>query len=79
MATKTNAPLPADIEEGKTYSWCACGLSQTMPLCDGSHKGGDKKPVSFIAEETKTAYLCACTLTESAPLCDGSHCKNMSF
>ncbi|MCK5872782.1 MAG: CDGSH iron-sulfur domain-containing protein [Methylococcales bacterium] len=79
MATKTNSPLPVDIEAGETYLWCACGLSQTTPLCDGSHKGTGQKPVSFVAEETKTAYLCACTLTEAAPLCDGSHCKAMSF
>ncbi len=75
MPTKTNAPLPADVEEGKTYHWCACGHSQTMPLCDGSHKKTDKTPVSFVAEDTRTTYLCACTLSEVPPLCDGSHCK----
>ncbi|WP_081679148.1 CDGSH iron-sulfur domain-containing protein [Methylobacter luteus] len=76
MPTKTNLPLPAQVEAGKSYSWCSCGLSQTMPLCDGAHKGAsDKKPVSFLAEETKTVYLCACTASQTPPHCDGSHCQ----
>lgn len=75
MPSRLNAPLPAKLEAGKTYAWCACGLSQDMPLCDGSHKATDKKPVSFVAEETKTAYLCACSTSEIPPICDGSHCK----
>jgi len=75
MATRTNAPLPADLEAGKSYAWCRCGLSQDMPLCDGSHKNTEKEPVTFTADTTKTAYLCGCAKTEAAPLCDGSHCK----
>ena len=30
-------PYKVKVEKGKTYSWCACGLSQKQPLCDGSH------------------------------------------
>ncbi len=75
MPTKTNAPLPADIEAGKDYLWCRCGLSHNMPLCDGKHQGTGKQPVVFTAEQTKTAYLCACSSTQSPPICDGSHCK----
>ena len=31
--------LPAVIElEAGTYWWCACGLSESQPFCDGSHK-----------------------------------------
>ncbi len=75
MTARTKMPQPADLEAGKTYSWCACGLSQAMPLCDGSHTGTNKKPVTFIAEETKTAYLCACSHSKVPPICDGSHCS----
>lgn len=78
MPTKTNMPLPVDLEKDKTYGWCSCGLSQNMPLCDGSHKTGDstdKGPVPFTVGETKRMFLCACTKTEEPPFCDGSHCN----
>ena len=31
-------PIPIEVEAGKSYWWCACGLSKTQPFCDGSHK-----------------------------------------
>ena len=31
-------PYQTEVEEGKTYYWCACGLSKKQPYCDGSHK-----------------------------------------
>ncbi|MFI3123544.1 MAG: CDGSH iron-sulfur domain-containing protein [Methylococcales bacterium] len=75
MTEKYNAPIAVEIEEGKTYGWCSCGLSSEMPLCDGTHKTTDteKRSLKFVAEETKTVYLCACGKTENAPYCDGSH------
>jgi CDGSH-type Zn-finger protein len=75
MTEKYNAPMTLDVEAGETYSWCSCGLSDTMPLCDGAHKTADtdKKSLKFVAEETKTVHLCACGKTGNAPYCDGSH------
>lgn len=37
---------PAAIEPGKNVFVCACGLSRTFPMCDGSHKAAklDEKP-----------------------------------
>ncbi len=29
-------PLGIDLEAGKTYYWCTCGLSKNQPFCDGS-------------------------------------------
>ncbi len=29
------------------YKWCACGMSDKQPLCDGSHKHTAFKPVEF--------------------------------
>ena len=29
------SPSRVELEKGKTYSWCACGLSKKQPLCDG--------------------------------------------
>jgi CDGSH-type Zn-finger protein len=56
MVTKTNSPLPVKVEAGTKYSWCSCGFSQTMPLCDHSHRElSDKKSVKFVAEDTYAA------------------------
>ncbi|MFZ2312347.1 MAG: CDGSH iron-sulfur domain-containing protein [Methylobacter sp.] len=76
MTTKINSPLPVEVIAGETYAWCRCGLSQTMPLCDGTHKSAsDKKSLKFVAEENKTLLLCACTKTQTPPYCDCSHCN----
>ncbi len=32
------APIPIEVEAGKSYWRCACGRSKTQPICDGSHK-----------------------------------------
>ena len=31
-------PIMVEVESGKDYWWCACGLSKNQPFCDGSHK-----------------------------------------
>lgn len=67
--------IPVDVEEGKTYYWCACGKSQKQPFCDGSHAGTDFNPVAYTAETSKTVFFCACKRTKSQPTCDGSHSK----
>lgn len=68
-------PYAVELEEGKRYLWCACGLSKKQPFCDGSHRDGDIKPVKFIAEESKKAYLCGCKQNDGTPFCNGSHSK----
>ena len=67
------APFPIDVEDGKSYFWCACGKSQNQPFCDGSHKGSEFSPVKYQAEEAKRVFFCGCKQTSKAPLCDGSH------
>ena len=69
------APYATDVEEGKTYFWCACGLSQNQPFCDGSHKGSDLSPVKYTAETSKKVFFCGCKASAKSPLCDGSHAK----
>ena len=66
-------PYPVDVEEGKSYYWCACGQSTKQPFCDGSHKGTTFNPVAFKATETKKMYFCGCKATSNQPFCDGSH------
>jgi CDGSH iron-sulfur domain-containing protein 3 len=67
------APYKIELEEGKTYFWCACGHSAKQPFCDGSHKTTTMTPVKFTAEASKTAFLCGCKHTANPPFCDGSH------
>ncbi|EGD80314.1 zinc finger CDGSH-type [Salpingoeca rosetta] len=61
------------LEEGKTYFWCACGRSQNQPFCDGSHKGTGFEPLKFVAEKTEVRGLCQCKFTKKPPFCDGMH------
>jgi CDGSH-type Zn-finger protein len=68
-------PYPVDVEAGKSYYWCSCGLSANQPFCDGSHKLTDHTPVKFEATESKTVYFCGCKHTAHPVTCDGSHAK----
>ncbi len=70
-----DAPQPVELESGKNYAWCACGLSSNQPYCDGSHKSTDMTPVVFKVEDEGTKYLCMCKQTGNHPFCDGSHSK----
>jgi len=66
-------PVKVELEEGKKYAWCTCGLSDNQPWCNGAHKGSDFSPKVFIAEETKTAHMCQCKATGNPGFCDGAH------
>ena len=41
------APYAVDVEEGKSYFWCSCGLSSMQPFCDGSHHGTSFSPTKY--------------------------------
>ena len=70
------SPYKIKVEKGKTYFWCACGLSQKQPFCDGSHrKEGKFKSLKHFATESKEVFFCGCKMTSHQPLCDGSHSK----
>lgn len=77
MSTDTQkvsaTPYFVELEEGKTYAWCSCGQSKTMPLCDGSHAGTGMEPLEFVARKSETALLCGCCATGDPPYCDGTH------
>ena len=68
-----SSPYAVEVESGKKYAWCACGLSKKQPFCDGSHSGSEIKPSIFTAKESKTLYLCGCKHSANKPFCDGSH------
>jgi CDGSH-type Zn-finger protein len=73
IAKKANYPV--ELQPGKYY-WCACGLSQNQPYCDGSHKTTSFTPVEFEITEPKTVKLCGCKMSAKKPFCDGFH-KNL--
>jgi len=69
-------PMVVELEAGKTYEWCACGLSGGQPFCDHSHFGTTHQHgVTFTAEKSGPAKLCMCKNTKTPPYCDGS-CGN---
>lgn len=66
-------PFPVEVEEGKTYFWCACGRSKRQPFCDGSHKETTFEPVKYKAPASRKVFFCGCKQTGKSPLCDGTH------
>jgi glutamate synthase domain-containing protein 2/CDGSH-type Zn-finger protein len=71
IAAKT--PAKVELEKGKDYYWCRCGLSKSQPFCDGSHAGTNVTPQKFTADSTGSAALCQCKATANGPFCDGTH------
>lgn len=69
----STTPFPLEVEKDKTYYWCACGLSQTQPFCDGSHKGTEFTPVAYTAGRDQIVFFCGCKQSTRQPICDGSH------
>ena len=66
-------PYSFDVEKGKKYAWCSCGLSKKQPFCDSSHRSTKYKPIVLIAEKSETIYFCGCKYTKNPPFCDGTH------
>jgi glutamate synthase domain-containing protein 2/CDGSH-type Zn-finger protein len=66
-------PAKVELEAGKDYYWCQCGMSKSQPFCDGSHAGTDITPLKFTAETTGSVALCQCKATGAGPFCDGTH------
>ena len=66
-------PKKIQLEAGKKYAYCTCGLSENQPFCDGKHSGSEFTPIVFEVEESKEAHFCQCKKTGNAPYCDGSH------
>ncbi len=69
------APYHVEVQEGRTYFWCACGKSGKQPFCDGSHKDTEFAPVKYTAETSKRVFFCGCKHSGKPPLCDGTHSK----
>ena len=65
-------PYVMEMEPG-TYAWCACGLSNTQPFCDGSHKGTGFSPEMVTIEEKRKVGWCGCKKSKKGAICDGFH------
>jgi len=68
------SPYVLEMEPGK-YAWCACGLSEKQPFCDGTHKATDINPIIEEITEKKKVAWCGCKQSGKKPMCDGSHNK----
>ncbi len=67
-------PFYKELEKGRTYLWCSCGLSKSQSYCDGSHKDTDFLPIPYRAKvDGEEVLFCLCKLTSDGPHCDGSH------
>ena len=64
-----------EVQEGKKYFWCACGLSQKQPFCDGNHKGTDFSPIIVDNDKEGNIAWCGCKCSGNPPYCDGAHSK----
>ncbi|MDE1948434.1 MAG: CDGSH iron-sulfur domain-containing protein [Burkholderiales bacterium] len=71
----SDTPFAVDVQAGKDYYWCACGLSKSQPFCDGSHKATDITPMKYTATADSKVYFCGCKASANKPLCDGTHKK----
>ncbi|MDT8448332.1 MAG: CDGSH iron-sulfur domain-containing protein [bacterium] len=68
-------PYIVDVKAGQTYHFCRCGLSKTLPHCDGSHQEVGVEPMVETFEGDRTVYICGCFKSSSRPYCDGTHTK----
>jgi CDGSH-type Zn-finger protein len=66
-------PQKVELEGGKTYYFCSCGLSENQPFCDGAHKGTGFKSIHYTPENDETKWACCCKCSKTMPFCDGSH------
>ena len=73
MAGWQDHPFTVKIQAGETKAFCMCGLTQTPPFCNGSHKATDITPHVETVHEPETLYICGCRQSRNKPFCDGTH------
>lgn len=68
------SPIKTEMQAGKKYAWCTCGLSDKQPFCNGAHKGSTYRPNVLTCAESKTVHFCTCKQTKNPNgFCDGAH------
>jgi CDGSH-type Zn-finger protein len=68
----TSSCYTLQVQKGRRYLLCTCGLSSKKPLCNGAHAGTGRLPDFHTAETTGTLDVCYCARSSKAPLCDRS-------
>lgn len=69
-------PAGIEVEPGKIYSWCSCGLSEKEPFCDSTHKNIEGMPfrsVKVTFDKAQVVWFCQCKRTKTPPFCDDTH------
>lgn len=69
----SKSPAQIELEGGKNYFFCTCGLSANQPYCDGAHKGTDFRPQMYTPDADETKWACNCKQSDKMPFCDGTH------
>ncbi|MBV1951117.1 MAG: CDGSH iron-sulfur domain-containing protein [Cycloclasticus sp.] len=68
-----NAPYVVSLKKDDEIYICQCGKTSNAPLCDGSHKGSEGRPLGYQATKDEELYVCGCGKSANMPWCDGSH------
>ena len=70
------SPIVIDETPGKK-AYCQCGLSSTLPLCDGSHSRENTGivPIVVDVEAAGKKAVCQCHQSSNKPWCDGTHSR----
>ena len=69
-------PAEIQVEAGKTYKWCSCGLTKIEPWCDNTHRdiaGTPFKSIKVLFDKPQVVWFCQCKQTKTPPFCDETH------
>jgi CDGSH-type Zn-finger protein len=69
------SPQMVKLKKDEEKYWCACGMSDTQPWCNGAHQKSSFNPVAFTMDTDKEVAICLCKQTSNPPFCDGTHLK----
>lgn len=67
-----SGPFIVQVEAGRKYRWCSCGLSAKQPWCDDAHEGTGLEPIVFEAPISGEFHMCGCKNSDNKPYCFGT-------